>query len=169
MKKIKNISNSGFKVPEGYFEQLEDSVMARLKTESVRDISEEHGFKAPEGYFDEVEQQILEKLSIDNETKVVSIFSRKSLYYVSGIAAAIVILLAVFLNGSAEENEELDYQMVETYIIDQDISTYEIASLLTEDELDQIELDIMSSNLTDEESLEDYLLENINLEDIIEQ
>ncbi|MBT8268302.1 MAG: hypothetical protein HKO67_12025 [Flavobacteriaceae bacterium] len=169
MKKIKNISNSGFKAPEGYFEQLEDSVMARLKTESVRDISEEHGFKAPEGYFDEVEQQILEKLSIDNETKVVSIFSRKSLYYVSGIAAAIVILLAVFLNGSAEENEELDYQMVETYIIDQDISTYEIASLLTEDELDQIELDIMSSNLTDEESLEDYLLENINLEDIIEQ
>lgn len=167
MKRINNISKPGFKAPDNYFDSVEEGVFARLKSDNLKSMVEQTGFKIPDGYFDGLEERVEDKLKGD-EPKVIPLFSRKKLYYISGIAAAIVILLAVFLNRSSEEFQDLDYQMVETYIINQDISTYEIASLLTEEEIEQVDLNILDEKLNDE-SLEDYLLENINLEDIIDQ
>ena len=167
MKKIKDISSTGFKAPVSYFEGVEDSVFARLKADSLKEMSDDHGFDAPVGYFDTIESKVLDKLNVE-ETKVISIFSRRKLYYVSGIAAAIVILLAVFLNRNSTTVDELDYEVVESYIINQNISTYEIASLLTEEELEEVDLNFIEDEMNSE-SLEYYLLDKINLEDIIEQ
>ncbi len=167
MKKIKDISETGFKTPDNYFENFEEGVFARLKAEKLKSLADKPGFEVPDGYFEDLDKQIETRIKGDS-TAVISLLNRKNLYYVSGVAAAIVILLAVFLNRSSNEVQELDYRVVETYIINHDISTYEIASLLTEDELDQVDLDILGEEIN-EETLEDYLLENINLENIIEQ
>ncbi len=167
MKKIKDISETGFKTPDNYFENFEEGVFARLKAEKLKSLADKPGFEVPDGYFEDLDKQIETRIKGDS-TAVISLLNRKNLYYVSGVAAAIVILLAVFLNRSSNEVQELDYRVVETYIINHDISTYEIASLLTEDELDQVDLNILGEEIN-EETLEDYLLENINLENIIEQ
>ena len=121
----------------------------------------------PEDYFDSLEDRVIDRIE-PTQSKVVSLFNRKQLYYVSGIAAAIIIFIAVFVNKGESADGSLDYETVENYIIEQDVSAYEIASLLTEEEIDAIELEIISEEMTDD-SLEDYLLNNIELEEIIEQ
>ena len=170
MTRLKDIKNPGFKAPsKDYFDSLEDAVFARLKAEDLKEVVGEHGFSAPEGYFSKIEDNILDQVKPEeNEVKVVSLFNRKRLMYMSGVAAAILILFAVFINRSPEAEQELDMELVETYILDQDISTYELASLLTEEELQSINTDILEETFEDED-LEDYLLENVDLENIIDQ
>jgi hypothetical protein len=166
MNKKFNITKTGFKAPENYFESVEDSVFSKIKSENSLKSVKDSGYKIPEGYLDTVEENILNKLN--NETKVVSLFTRKNLVYISGMAAAILILFAIFIKNNNPLTEELDYQVVEAYILEQDINTYELASLLTDEELSDMTLEIMDDAF-DEEDMEDYLLENVNIEDIIEQ
>ena len=67
---------------QDYFEGLEDSILTQAKLKSLVSNS---GFKAPEGYLDNFE------VVIKKETKVISIFSRKNILFVSSVAAAIVL------------------------------------------------------------------------------
>ena len=171
MARLKDIKSTGFKAPTSdYFDGLEDAVFAKLKTQELKEsIGGEHGFKMPEGYLGNVEGKLFD--SIKNETdepKVISLFNKKRLMYLSGVAAAVLILFTVYLNQSPEANQELDIEMVENYIIDQNISTYELASLLTEEELQSINTDILEETFEDED-LEDYLIDNVDLENIIDQ
>lgn len=164
---LNNINKPGFKVPEGYFDALEDSVMAQIKSEELKQSIPHHGHKLPENYLDSVEDRVLDRIE-PTQPKVISFINRKTLYYVSGIAAAVLVLFAVLVNRGESTEGSLDYDTVENYIIDQELSTYEIASLLTEEEIEEIELQMISEEVT-EESLEDYLLNNIEIEEIIEQ
>ncbi|MBT8273930.1 MAG: hypothetical protein KJO77_08995 [Bacteroidia bacterium] len=166
-KKLKNIKKPGFKTPKDYFDGLEDAVFSQLSTKNLQESIDNHGFSMPEGYMNGIEDKVFNKLDQD-ATKVVSLFSRRNILYVSGVAAAIVLMFSIFMNRDTQTIEDLDQNLVENYILDQDISSYELASLLTEEELTSINDDIMQE-VYDEESLEDYLLENVNLEDIIEQ
>ncbi|MBT8253003.1 MAG: hypothetical protein HKN00_12030 [Flavobacteriaceae bacterium] len=164
---LNNIKKPGFKVPDGYFDQVEEAVFSQIKTEAIKESVNDSGFKAPDNYFDAIEDQVFDTIK-STDTPVVSLFNRRNLYYVSGIAAAILILFAVFVDRNGETPDELNYEVVEDYILDQDLSSYEIASLLSETGLESLELEIQETDLT-EESLEEYLLENLDLEDIIEQ
>lgn len=166
--KLNNIKNTGFKTPDNYFDAVEDNIMNALKQESNLNLSKEVGFKTPDNYFDNLENAIFNKIETENTTKVIKLFSKRNLIYASGIAAAIVIMFGVFMNNNDASNLELDYEMVESYILNQDISSYEIALLLTEEELSNINLEIMDEAFNNED-MEDYLLENVNLEDILEQ
>ena len=166
-KSLNDINEPGFKSPEGYFENFEDALFARIKTEELRQSVADHGHKLPEDYFDSVEDRVIQRIE-PSHSKVISLFNKKQLYYVSGVAAAIIILIAVFLNKGESADGTLDYETVENYIIEQDVSAYEIASLLTEEEIEAIELEFISEDMTDE-TLEDYLLNTTELEEIIEQ
>lgn len=167
MKKIKDIEKHGFKVPEGYFEGIEDAVLSRLSEEKLKADISETGFKMPDNYLDSIEDKVFEK--IKEEPKVVSIFRSKGFYYVSGIAASLLILFGIIMDrGISVETQEMDYEQVENYLLDQDLDTYELASLLTEEEINQINDEILD-DVYEDENIEDYLLENVNLEDIIEQ
>ena len=59
-----------FQVPEGYFEQFEERVRARLEAWDSELESSEHlkepVFEAPEGYFDQLEDRIKAKIEEDN-------------------------------------------------------------------------------------------------------
>jgi hypothetical protein len=169
MNKLKNIKDPGFKAPKDYFDDLEDAVFSKLNTEQIQGKVDDHGFTMPKDYLDSIENKIFSKLdSDDNNVKVVSLFNKRNLLYISGIAAAVVIMFSVFMNKNDGSSEELDYELVENYILDQNISSYELASLLTNEELLEVNSGIMDEAFGDD-SLEDYLLENANIEDIIEQ
>ena len=161
--KLHNIETTGFRVPDDYFDSIEDAVFNKINS-PLTDIKAS-GFKVPDNYFTEIDEKVLKTIG-QEETKVVSIFNRQVLLYVTGIAAAVVLMFSIFINKTDEL--PLDSEMVETYLVEQDLSSYELASLLEEaDFLDEDFIIIEEQiNATD---LESYLLDNVNIEDIIEQ
>ena len=166
--KLDNIKNTGFKVPQDYFLNLEDKIMDNIKLDNVLQGIDDTGFKMPEGYLDTLEDVVLTKVTKSSNPKVVSLFNKQTLIYISGVAAAVLIMFNVFWNKPETTIDTLDAELVENYIIDQGINTYEIASLLSTN--DEINLDIELFDETfNDDSLEDYLLENIDLEDFIDQ
>ena len=161
--KLHNIKTTGFKVPDDYFDSIEDAVFNKINS-PLADVKAS-GFKVPDNYFTEVDKKVFNKIS-QGETKVVSIFNKQVLLYVSGVAAAVVLMFSIFINKT--EELPLDSEMVETYLVEQDLSSYELASLLEEADFLDEDFTIIEEqiNVTD---LESYLLDNVNIEDIIEQ
>ncbi|WP_372935646.1 hypothetical protein [Seonamhaeicola sp.] len=158
--RIHNIKESGFKTPEGYFNSLENNIMSELK---LKELATKSGFNTPNNYFDTLENNILDKVTEEKAPKVIQLFSRKNIIYASSIAAAILLLfnLSIFENKPSFDN--LDNETVENYILNENIETYEIASLLSDDELTEenfVEFDF------EEETVENYILDNIELEDL---
>lgn len=166
--KLNNIKKAGYKTPEDYFQNLEDKIMDNIKLNEALQNIENEGFKAPEGYFDTLENIVLNKIKDEKKTKVISLLNKQTLIYISGVAAAVVIMFNIFYNNSEVSLETIDTDIVENYFIDEGIDTYEIAALFTEEELTTINNDIFDQTFNDD-SLEDYLLENAIIEDIIDQ
>jgi hypothetical protein len=167
--KFKHLKQTGFKVPEGYFDNLEDAVFNQLNEKSSLDMIKSTGYTVPKNYFSTVEENVFDTLNKENKNiKVVSLLSRKSILYMSGVAAAAVVMFSVFINKSETESEELNYDLIANYIIDQNVSSYDLASLLTEDELTTLHSEI-SNEAFNEDDMEAYLLDNANLEDLVKQ
>ena len=162
--KLHNIKSSGFKTPENYFDSIEDKFFERLKVEeSIKGLNDS-GFTAPEGYFDTLEDKILSKLE---DKPVVKLNSRKTLYYITGIAASLLLLFAIFLNNN-DTTQELSAEMVETYFENSDLDSYELAELLVNADILEEDFTIVETEYK-EENLESYLLENTDIETILQQ
>jgi hypothetical protein len=162
--KLNNITETGFKTPDYYFDSLEENLMQRLQeTKFISDV-EEPGFTVPEGYFKSIDGEIFNKLEKE-ETPVISLSSKKPLYYIAGIAASIVLILAIFINKPFED--EISIEMVETYLEDRDLSSYELAELLSDSDLLEDDFIITETSFK-EDNLESYLLENSEIDLIIE-
>lgn len=164
---LEDVEDTGYATPDSYFESVEDRVMSKLTDGMGLDTIKDTGFKTPDNYFESIENKVLGNLNEDKVTKVVPLFSRRNVLYISGVAAAIVIMFVIFLNRPTGL-DSLDIEVVETYLELQDLNTYDIASALTEEDLSQDDFGIINDSFS-EESLEDYLLDNANLEDIIEE
>jgi hypothetical protein len=166
---FKHIKKPGYKTPEGYFDNLEDAVFKKLNAKSNLDTIKNPGFNVPKDYFSTVEANVFNTLKNENkDVKIVSLFSRKNLLYMSGVAAAVVLMFSLFINKTESVTEDIDYDLIANYIIEQNISSYDLATLLTEEELTTIHSEISNEAFNDED-MEAYLLNNANLEDIIEQ
>ncbi|MBO3116050.1 hypothetical protein J4050_04785 [Winogradskyella sp. DF17] len=162
--KLHNGKSSGHKVPKDYFETLENRLMPKLNQIEGAQGVKTAGFKVPKDYFDKIEEQILDKVKQDS-TPVVQLSMRKKLYYVAGIAAALVIAFSVFLNR--ENPSSISVEMVETYFQDSNLNSYEIAELLTEADFLQEDFNLLETEYN-EDNLENYLLENADLQSILE-
>jgi len=161
---LNNIKNTGFKTPDNYFDAVEDNIMNAIMQENNGSLSKETGFKTPDNYFDAIEEDIINKIDIKNTPKVIQLFTRKNLLYVSSIAAAILLLFNLSLFDKEITWDSLDIQTVENYIIDEGIDSYELATLLTDEDFSEIEF--IEQNITDE-ALENYLLDNLDLEELM--
>jgi hypothetical protein len=164
-KNLHNIKSSGFKIPEDYFDTLEKKVLNKIDGGYTLKNIKSNSFKVPENYFDTIESRITERLSEeDQDTKVISLINKKTVIYISSIAAAILILfnLTIFDNHPSFDN--LETETVENYILDENISSYEMASLFSTDLLN--ESDFVEHDF-DEENLKEYLLNNADIEALI--
>lgn len=157
--KLHNIKDSGFKTPKNYFDSLEDSIMNQIKLQGK---IEGTGFKAPDNYFESLDDKILGKVT--RKPKVISLFTRRNLFYASSIAAALVLMFSIYFNKNDLTFDDLEIASIESYLYDEDIDSYEIASLLTEEEL--ITDNFIESEIS-EDLIEDYLIENATIEDLI--
>lgn len=164
MKKIKieNINDTGFRVPENYLRDFEAHLLSEVK---LKDTIPNNGFKVPDTYFDTLEERIISRVSKTERPKVIPLFSKKSILYASTIAAAILLLFNIsFFEKEHITFDSLDLETAENYIIDENISSYEIASLLSED--DFLEDNFVQQNFN-EEIIETYILNNLDIDDLI--
>lgn len=152
-------NKSGLHLPEGYFNNFEDRMMLKVMEDS---LPRTNGFKTPDGYFGQVEDRVMSQVSETGRPKIIPLFRNKTLLYVSGIAASLVLIISlVYGLGSDQPLEDLPVTAIEEYIYEggTDIDSYDVMALLDEEDISEIKL---PSEVISEESLENYLLENID-------
>ncbi len=163
--KLHNIKSTGFKTPDHYFDSFEDKLFDRLTEKESIDRIETTGFEVPKDYFDTVEAKVFDRLNI-KEQPVISLKPRANFYYIAGIAASLLLLLAIFINNEQTE-ETFTAEMVEAYFEESDLSSYDLAQLLSDTDLLEDDFTIIETTY-EEDNLESYLLDNADVETIIE-
>jgi hypothetical protein len=158
---IHNVKNTGFSAPKDYFKDLESSLMRQAKLAASTD---NNAFKTPEDYFETIENTILKRVSTKDTSKIISLYNKRTIVYISSIAAAILLLfnLSIFKNELTWDS--LDVATVENYLINEDMSSYEIASKL--EDIDLSEEDFVQYDLNDA-NIESYLLIHTDIENLI--
>ncbi|MDT0643276.1 hypothetical protein RM553_10590 [Zunongwangia sp. F363] len=159
--KLPHKSKSGFKVPDKYFEDLEESLMDGLFPASEEPVPEQEissGFKTPENYFENFNVE----LPAQEDSRVVSIFSRRTLYYVAGIAAVLIAVFSgLFVENTAKASwDSLELSAIESYIQEGylDMPESEITSYLYEDGYVVEDADFKN---VDSNAVVDYLDEHV--------
>lgn len=165
MKKQKDIPD--FKIPEGYFDTFEERLFSKIAEES---FPKHTGFKVPESYFENLEARVSNKV-IDSEKtkKVIALFPKKYFGYVAAIAACLLIGFTIFNNKTGQSNlDALQLAAIDTYIEEGNLNLdlYDLTSYIEEDDITN--LDFKTQQFTDK-ALEDYLLENFDVETIIDE
>lgn len=152
--KLNNISQSGFKVPKNYFETFETNLKNQVK---LKEKVSSTGFTVPQEYFNNFQ------VSVTKEKKVISIFNRKNLLYVSSIAAILVLFFSIFpLNPNHLSYDALEMETVENYILN-NVETNDIAALFSSTELN--ESAFLDYNINDETL--NYYLDSLDETDFI--
>ncbi len=160
-KKLHNIKSAGFKIPNDYFESFDEKIFSKLNTESQLGAIKETGFKVPSDYFESFNDTILDKNLDEKESKVIQLFSKRNLIYISSIAAAILLLFNLSIFEIEPTFDNLEIETVENYIIDENISSYEIAALLSDEHINE---NIIINYSINEDHIEEYLLNNADIE-----
>lgn len=162
-----NKDNNPFGIPEGYFEGFEASIEARLAEEELREIVNTPGFTIPADYLSSVEDSVLEQLP-KPETKVISLFSRKTLYAAVGVAAAVALAITIFNKPAITELDfaGIDTETLEEYIAS-DAIAFSDADLLDFVSEEDIENSLLDDQDISDETIESYLLENLDDLDLI--
>ncbi len=129
--------------------------MKKIDLENDKKI--ESGFKIPDNYFDSFEDRLM--LRIENEeashSKVISIWHRKS-FWLSGIAAALVISMGTWMYFEQQKNETIEF--TQDYLaFENDITTEDIAKHLTEEDLSNLESEINDFDAKTETYINEYL------------
>ena len=160
--KLHNIKDTGFKVPKDYFGSLEDVILTDLK---LKEKAPDSGYKVPDNYFDALENKITNALLPEKEVKVIKLFTWRKAAYVSSVAASLILMFNIFFNNTNKVTiENIETASIENYILNEDLESSEIASLFTDEDLSDVQLinDGYSS-----ETLENYIFDNLEIEDII--
>lgn len=161
--KKKGLANedSGFKVPEGYFESFEARMMDRISS-NIKLPSVEQPFKVPENYFGDFEHRMLQKIGQEPRSgRVIPLYSKKMLSYVAGIAAVLAVIFTSDLVNPSEKTtfEDLDMVAVENYLFETlDLSNPEETPMIDQKEISFAQG--ADSNF-DHEAVLEYLTENV--------
>jgi hypothetical protein len=163
--KLHNIKSTGFKTPDNYFETLDDAVFSKLAEENLSAQTNSSGFKVPENYFESIDSKILSTLDKKEDSKVISLFSWKKVAYISGVAASLILAFNLVFNNTNELTfDTLETASIENYLLNEDLSAYEIAPYLGMTELNS---DNFIDNTMNASDIEDYLLQNSDIEQLI--
>lgn len=164
-KNLNNIKSAGFKTPANYFESLDDAIFSKLEANNELGDNIASGFSVPNNYFETFDAKVLNALTKDNNPKVIPLFSIKKVAYISGIAASLVLAFALLFNKSNDVSfENLETASIEGYLMEEDITAYEIAPYLNAYEMNS---DSFVENTINEATIEDYLLQNSDVEHLI--
>lgn len=121
------------------------------------------GFIIPESYFDHFSEKVMQQLP-NEDPKVISLFlSRKSWIYAAAALIGLGLIIPIH-NGFGNHSSEIDEVILENYIANKsDISDTDLASLLDEEDIQKMSIDLS----IEDKSIENELSANTNLEQYI--
>lgn len=124
----------------------------------------EPGFKTPDHYFENFSIKIMEQLPV-SEPKVISIFQKRKLLILLSTAAVLIFALLIpNLSPTESKTKELDTVAIENYITYQsNVNQYDLINGLETEDIEKIN----SSIVLEDETIEDHLSTNSNLENLI--
>lgn len=123
----------------------------------------ETGFKTPDHYFDNFSIKMMEQLP-KNEPKVISIFQKRKTLIIVAAAVLVLALMIPILSPSSTNTKELDAAALENYITYQsNVNQYDLISVLETEDINNIKTGIV----LEDETIEDHLSTNSNLENLI--
>ncbi len=145
--------NSAFKVPKVYFENFDEAFFNELE---LKNQVKESGFKTPDDYLDTFNASILRTLKSNNSRKI----NKKYSFYISGIAAALVLLF--MFSWPREEIQEISLETIENYLINEEDQSEALSNILTLEDLNDVStLEVSYSEI------ENYILQNASVETLL--
>ena len=163
--KLKQVKTPGYIVPKNYFVNLEDVVSKKISLQQCLDDLNDPGFKVPKNYFSTLEEKSYKAIQ-NEETSIKSIplFSMNTALYVSGIAAALLILVAILMPTNNLSLDNIETELVETFISINDFDTSELAMIWDTSEINSIEF--YNYQFLDE-TIDNYIIEDLTIEDFL--
>jgi hypothetical protein len=124
------------------------------------------GFKTPDHYFDDFSAKVLQQINETKEVKVIPIYKRKNVLAMLAAAAVFIGLLIPIVNNYNNTSKELDEATLETYLTYQsNLNQYDLIK-----ELDTKDIDKLNKSVAlEQETLEDILSSNPNIENLISE
>ncbi len=140
------ITNGFTPPPIDYFDNLSDKIVEKINGEAATNlISKTLGFIVPEDFFVENEVKLITRINY-TEGKVISL--KYKLYKVSGIAAVLLLtIVSPLLYNSAEIKNNLLVEMSYLQLHSEELSVYEVGSMLDDKELIELENELIYNNL----------------------
>ncbi|MFH6934856.1 hypothetical protein [Flavobacterium sp. YO12] len=137
--------------------------MKAFKLENEPKISS--GFKTPENYFDTLSAKVLQQIN-EEEVKVIPIYKRKKTITLIAAAVVGIALMIPVINNYNATSKELDEATLETYLSYQsNLNQYDLIR-----ELDTKDIEKLNKNVAlEQETLEDILSSNPNIENLISE
>jgi hypothetical protein len=164
-----DINKPNFQLPDNYFEQFGEELQAQIALEKALGGKVSSGYSTPDAYF---ENRTWQHLPLSNtavqdtreqSSKVISIFSRKTLWTGLSIAAVAIIVISL-LNPITDPTsfDTLDLADIESYMNNEDLAftTDELADLLSEDALNTL---TENTAILNDEQLIEYLEESTDM------
>ncbi|MBF4484461.1 hypothetical protein [Flavobacterium sp. CSZ] len=124
------------------------------------------GFKTPEHYFDDFSAKILQQVNEEKQIKVIPIYKRKKVISLLAAAVVVIALMIPIINNYNNTSKELDEDTLETYLSYQsNLNQYDLIK-----ELDTKDIDKLGKGVAlEQETLEDILASNPNIENLISE
>ncbi|MBE8726833.1 hypothetical protein [Flavobacterium hungaricum] len=124
------------------------------------------GFKAPEHYFDTFSAKVLQQIEKEKEVKVIPFYKRSKIISLAAAAVIVLALMIPIVNNYNATSNDLDEATLETYLSYQsNLNQYDLIQ-----KLDNKDLQKLNENIAlEDETLEDILSSNPNIENLISE
>ncbi len=142
-----------FKVPKDYFESFYANFFIE---QELKNKVQKTGFKTPDGYLNDFNVSIPKTSKVTNLRKL----NKKYSFYLSGIAAALILLFMFIM--PKKDNEEVSLEILEDYLLSEVDHSDLLSNILTLDELNDLYILNVSSS-----EIENYLLQNASIETLL--
>ena len=149
----KGNKNSPFKVPKDYFKSFDANFFTE---QELKNKVQKTGFKTPDGYLNDFNVSIPKTSKVTNLRKL----NKKYSIYISGIAAALILLFMFII--PKKDNEEVSLEILEDYLLSEVDQSDLLSNILTLDELNDLYILNVSSS-----EIENYLLQNASIETLL--
>lgn len=151
----------GFKVPQDYFDKLEERIMQNI---AMDELPKETGMRVPDGYFEQLESRVMSKTIKPENKKSSKVISLNPWWKVA--VAASIIGISIWLLPKSPSANEMSIPMVNTeFTIDSyiDAMIFDMPDASLIDWIDDADLEMTFSDKINKEEVEEYLMENLDL------
>ena len=123
------------------------------------------GFQTPHHYFDDLSAKVLQQIN-EKEVKVIPLYKRKKVLSLVAAAAVVIAMMIPIVNNYNATSKELDEATLEAYLSYQsNLNQYDLTK-----ELDTKDIEKLGKSVAlEQETLEDILSSNPNIENLISE